>query len=69
MSNLQVQATRKKENCMATVTIAQMARLFVSASNSNILDGQMTTLKQHCVTLTASMVHEILSCNGEILDN
>ena len=60
MSNLQVQATRKKENCMATVTIAQMARLFVSASNSNILDRQLTTLKQLCVAFTDSMVHEVL---------
>ena len=32
LSNLKVQATMKKENCMATVMMAQRARLLVSLS-------------------------------------
>ena len=37
LSNLQEQATRKNENCMATVTIAQIARLFVSSENTRMV--------------------------------
>ena len=37
LSNLQVQATRKKANCIPTVMITQMARLLESLSKSSIL--------------------------------
>ena len=37
LSNLKVQATMKKENCMATVMMAQRARLLVSLSQIIIL--------------------------------
>ena len=42
LSNLKVQATMKKENCMATVMMAQRARLLVSLSQMIILTVMIT---------------------------
>ena len=36
LSNLKVQATKKNESCIPTVTMAHIARLFESLSNTNI---------------------------------